>query len=358
MLYILNNDSCSKFFEDNCKDILFVKDIVKNFYTKKNNTPFSFMFLNALLPKISNTTYHYSIKAKKDNIHKLEDEIEELLNSRCNNIETVSSAVTILNELILNAYEHGALKISSEQKQKLIEEHTFDAYLKESEDGVDEELEIELSIYDNHLLKMSVKDYGEGFDFFKTANVTSSEYRGRGLLMSRKMSEALFFNEDGCKSTFFIKLSSAIELQDERDINDPKFYAKQLSILYVEDDKVIRDVFGKILKKYTQTLFVAEHGADGLEIYDQFKPDIIITDIEMPEMDGLEMSAKIRESDFEIPIILTTAYNDENVFLEAIDIGVDKFLIKPISLDKLQKTVFKVARDLYLKNEAKKEICN
>lgn len=351
-LYILNDESCFKYFEENWNNIFFVKDIVKNFYTKKENTNFSFIFLNAMLPKISNTTYHYSIKAKKENVHKLEDDIEELLNSHCNDIEKVSNAITIFNELILNAYEHGALKIDSVQKQKLIEERLFEDYTKELEEKLDEELEVELSIYSNYLLKVSIKDNGDGFDFLKLGNATYTEYRGRGVLISKKMSEALFFSDSGQKSTFFVKLEP--ELEEKIDMNDPYFYARQMSVLYVEDDRVIKEVFSKILKKYTQTLFVAENGVDGLEIYEQFKPDIIITDIEMPEMDGLEMSAKIRENDNDIPIILTTAYNDENIFLEAIDIGVDKFLVKPISLDKLQKTVFKVANDVYLKNEAKK----
>ncbi len=351
LLYILNNEACAKYFEQNCENLFFVKDIIKHFYTKKENVNFSFIFLNALLPKTSNTTYHYSIKAKKENIHKLEDEIEEVLNSQFSNIEKVSDAVTILNELLLNSYEHGALKIDSEKKQKLIEEYMFEDYTNELEENLNEELEVELSLYDNFILKVSIKDNGNGFDYSKLHNTNHNEYRGRGLLISKKLSEALFFSENGKVSTFFVRLAKIIE---DIDINDPYFYTKKMSILYVEDDKLIREVFSRILKKYTQTLFVAENGLNGLNIYEQFEPDIIITDIEMPIMNGLEMSAKIRESDNDIPIILTTAYNDEKIFLEAIDIGVDKFLIKPIEMPKLQKSVFKIAKDVYLKNEAKK----
>jgi len=108
-----------------------------------------------------------------------------------------------------------------------------------------------------------------------------------------------------------------------------------LSILYVEDDKLTRSVFIKILKKLVDTLHVAEDGQEGLELFNALEIDLIITDITMPRMDGLEMTAAIRKIDKNIPIIITTAYNDPTHLLKAINYGADRFLNKPVKTKEL-----------------------
>jgi YesN/AraC family two-component response regulator len=105
----------------------------------------------------------------------------------------------------------------------------------------------------------------------------------------------------------------------------------KLSILYVEDEDSIRERLSRFLQRRTQTLYQASNGREGLEMYHEHKPDIIITDIRMPVMDGLSMAEQIRESDSDIPIIITTGHNDEEFFLRSIDIGIDKYIKKPIN---------------------------
>ncbi len=103
------------------------------------------------------------------------------------------------------------------------------------------------------------------------------------------------------------------------------------TLLYVEDDKTTQEIVKIILKKKVKKLYIASNGQEGLDIYKDKNPDIILTDINMPVMDGLEMSAKIKNIDHYQPIVLLTAYSDIDFLKESISIGIDKYLIKPIS---------------------------
>jgi len=105
---------------------------------------------------------------------------------------------------------------------------------------------------------------------------------------------------------------------------------KECSILYCEDREDIRRTFALMLKDKVGNVSYCEDGALGLKSYYDNKPDLIITDIEMPNMDGLEMISKIRKDDADIPIIVTTSRGDQDCLLKSIDLGVSNFLIKPI----------------------------
>ena len=122
---------------------------------------------------------------------------------------------------------------------------------------------------------------------------------------------------------------------------------QKISVLYVEDDENIRDELVDILELDVGTLYVAVDGVEGLAMYKEHKPDLIVTDIQMPNMDGLEMSEKIRELDNDIPIIITTAFNEPSFLIKAIDIGVDKYVTKPINLDKLESTILRSAKTIF-----------
>jgi len=113
------------------------------------------------------------------------------------------------------------------------------------------------------------------------------------------------------------------------------------SILYVEDEDDIRERLSKFLKRRVSNLYTAENGAIGLELYKQHKPNIVITDIQMPIMDGLEMSEKIKKINREQIIIVTTAFNEEEIISKAMEIGINEYLFKPISRDSLLKVIEK-----------------
>ena len=101
------------------------------------------------------------------------------------------------------------------------------------------------------------------------------------------------------------------------------------SILFVDDDKFTRSTFSIILKKITDNLLIAKNGNEGIALYSEFSPDIVISDIQMPGMNGLEMIRKIKEINPEAKTIITTAFNEVNYFIEAIDVGVNGYLLKP-----------------------------
>jgi len=129
--------------------------------------------------------------------------------------------------------------------------------------------------------------------------------------------------------------------------NDAQTFAdplRTLNVLYVEDDPEIRCQLVVFLTRRVGKLFVAENGQMGLDLYTQHRPDIVVTDIVMPIMDGLAMAAGIKALNVETPIIVTTAFNDQDFFLNAIEIGIDHYVLKPIHLNSLLEAVRKAAR--------------
>ena len=73
----------------------------------------------------------------------------------------------------------------------------------------------------------------------------------------------------------------------------------------------------------------------GLKVYQTAAPDVIVTDLKMPVMGGLEMSRQVRKTNPDIPIIITTAFDDKDIILSAIDVGINKYIIKPVDADAL-----------------------
>lgn len=108
-----------------------------------------------------------------------------------------------------------------------------------------------------------------------------------------------------------------------------------LSVLYVEDDSITRIEVSKYLENRVQKLLVATNGQEGLKLYQENPTDVVITDIRMPIMDGLEMVRAIKEFQKPKAIVVTTAYNETDLLIECIDVGVNKFLLKPLVLHKL-----------------------
>ncbi|CAA6802314.1 MAG: Putative two-component response regulator [uncultured Sulfurovum sp.] len=113
----------------------------------------------------------------------------------------------------------------------------------------------------------------------------------------------------------------------------------QYSLLYLEDDALIREMVIEYLEDYFLEIYVANNGQEALEVYAEKKPDIIITDIEMPKMNGLAFSKQIRQEDETTPIIITTAYTNTQYLLQAIELKLVKYLIKPIQEEQLEEAL-------------------
>lgn len=110
---------------------------------------------------------------------------------------------------------------------------------------------------------------------------------------------------------------------------------KGLSVLCCEDEPEARTQLNLIFTQRVGRLLIAEDGQKGLALYRKYKPDLVISDIKMPRMTGLEMAREIRELNPKAQIILLTAFDYKNFFLEAIDIGVSQYVQKPIGERKL-----------------------
>ncbi|MDH4200612.1 MAG: response regulator [Spirochaetia bacterium] len=124
-----------------------------------------------------------------------------------------------------------------------------------------------------------------------------------------------------------------------------------ISILVVEDEQEIRQILAKTVKRWFSTVYEAGTGKEGLDIYFKKKPEIILSDIRMPDMDGLVMAMEIRGSNPGIPIIITTAYNDDEYFIRAIESGVDKFILKPVDFNILFEVLSNAAGRVQLSKD-------
>jgi len=121
---------------------------------------------------------------------------------------------------------------------------------------------------------------------------------------------------------------------------------KKLTILYVEDEPDVQTALASIIRRRSGELILASNGQEGYEKFLSEKPDLIITDIKMPLMDGLEMAKKIREHSRSIPIIITTAFNDTSFLIDAIDTGINQFVLKPIDSQKLFASIMHCVREI------------
>ncbi len=107
------------------------------------------------------------------------------------------------------------------------------------------------------------------------------------------------------------------------------FYTNQLSALYVEDNKDLREQTVGFLNKVFHHVSYAVDGEEGIEMYQQREYDIVITDIEMPNKNGLEMIKEIRKANSDQQIIVTSGYDDVKYLMPLINMGIDRFHIKP-----------------------------
>lgn len=133
---------------------------------------------------------------------------------------------------------------------------------------------------------------------------------------------------------------------------------KNSKILYIDDEDFIRSNAIEYLNFYCNNVYEAKDGLEGFGIYNKIKPDIIITDIKMPKLNGIELVQKIRQKDKTTKIIIATAFLDTQYLLKAIELGLIKYLIKPITEDKIlpalkicleglkeDKNIFKIEED-------------
>jgi len=131
----------------------------------------------------------------------------------------------------------------------------------------------------------------------------------------------------------------------------------EITVLYCEDEEELRRITGDVLKNFTKKVYLASDGRKGLNLFKEHQEDIdlIITDVNMPEMTGLEMAEQIKAINSNIPIIVATAFSNSNYLLDAINLGIDRYILKPINIHKLfevikQSLYYHELQDLYKDN--------
>jgi len=126
-------------------------------------------------------------------------------------------------------------------------------------------------------------------------------------------------------------------------------YFKKLTVLYVEDDPIVRDNISEALKLFFNDVLIANNGEKALKLMMYEKPDLILSDIKMPRMDGFLLTHHLRANHVTIPIILISSYSDQETLLEAANSCIDGYILKPIKLDVLLSTIDKVLKRKSLK---------
>lgn len=130
------------------------------------------------------------------------------------------------------------------------------------------------------------------------------------------------------------------------EANNQADLVRKLSILFVEDDAEVRDSMARYLARRVGKIYTAQNGEAGLSSFNEMRPDLVISDIRMGGMDGLSMCRAIRETEPELPVILISAHNESDVLLSSIDLGITKFIVKPVDTNALMESIYSVAKSL------------
>lgn len=123
---------------------------------------------------------------------------------------------------------------------------------------------------------------------------------------------------------------------------------KKINLLYIEDDKDIQEIYLEVIEQEVDVVHLAYDGEEGYEVYLATKPDIILLDINMPKLDGLSLAKKIREIDSEVKIIITTAYGEQEKLLQAIELYLIKYILKPIDPAILIEALQKAKNEIFV----------
>jgi len=130
-------------------------------------------------------------------------------------------------------------------------------------------------------------------------------------------------------------------------IKDLHVYSKKLSILYVEDEEDLREETAALFKILFKSIDMAVDGEDGLIKYNKNAYDLVISDVNMPNMNGIDMSQNIREINPEQKIVIISAHNESDILLSLIQTGANGFILKPMKTNEMIVALYPVCRDAF-----------
>lgn len=124
-------------------------------------------------------------------------------------------------------------------------------------------------------------------------------------------------------------------------------FLKTKKALYVEDDTISRTQMSRILNMLFEQVYVACDGEEAYSLYEDKSPDILITDIKMPKCDGLTLIRRIRQNNYTLPIILMTSFDERDLVINAANLSIDGYLVKPVELDQLTSALNRAMKRMY-----------
>jgi two-component system, OmpR family, response regulator VanR len=132
---------------------------------------------------------------------------------------------------------------------------------------------------------------------------------------------------------------------------DNKFKKKlaKLKLVYIEDDDEIREYIKEFFERYLTQIYCAKDAETGIELYKKYRPHLLIVDINLPKQNGLQFIKNIRKRDKETKVVISTAYTNREFMLEAIELQITRYLVKPLTSDDLFKVLEKVMEELKYK---------
>ena len=132
-------------------------------------------------------------------------------------------------------------------------------------------------------------------------------------------------------------------------------YLDDMTILFVDDEDGVRSSYEMLLGMWARKAYSASNGEEGLELFKKHKPDIVVTDIKMPVMSGLEMAKYIKEISPNTPIIITTAHQEPELLLDAVELHIDGYIVKPIPKKALKNRLETIAKSLLFDIQREKQ---
>ena len=126
---------------------------------------------------------------------------------------------------------------------------------------------------------------------------------------------------------------------------------EDLTVLYAEDENAILQTVTEVLELYVNKVITANDGIEAIELYETYKPSILLLDINMPHKDGLSALKEIRERDINIPVIIMTAHTEKEYLMNAVELYITKYLVKPFDKNALLDALNSCVELLQNKND-------
>ena len=128
-------------------------------------------------------------------------------------------------------------------------------------------------------------------------------------------------------------------------------FLRTLTVLYVEDDTTTREQMSHLLRRRVGTLLVAADGLEGLERCRREHPDVVVTDLQMPGLDGLALAQELARVAPQVPVVITTAFEQSDYFLRAIELGIARYILKPVQVPQLDAALLECAHRLNVERQ-------